>query len=163
MIESSITHDNMGELFSGSLGKPKWVKVDSYGEILSVYLAIGVEVSVTTGIAKDAVKKWAIKNLIEPVLRSEDIYPLTIVRDRYNGCYTGGRYLAFNLDPWQIPRSVDGDDGDCQDFALKWSESEPVRCGEFGYGMVYGRGEQVGWALTDLKDRLQRFIKRGWK
>ena len=27
----------------------------------------------------------------------KDIYPLTVVEDRYGGCYSKGIYLAFNL------------------------------------------------------------------
>lgn len=29
------------------------------------------------------------------------IYPLTIVRDRYSGTYSGGSWLAYNKYPWQ--------------------------------------------------------------
>lgn len=39
-----------------------------------------------------------------------DIYPLTIICDRYSGTYSGGEYLAFNLDFDEIPQEVLGDD-----------------------------------------------------
>lgn len=32
-----------------------------------------------------------------------ELYPLTIIKDRYSGVYSGGKWLAFNLDPEEIP------------------------------------------------------------
>ena len=29
---------------------------------------------------------------------NNEMYPLTIIKDRYNGTYSGGMYLAFNLE-----------------------------------------------------------------
>lgn len=28
-------------------------------------------------------------------MNNQDIYPLTIIQDRYGGAYSGGRWLAF--------------------------------------------------------------------
>ena len=49
----------------------------------------------------------------------EDIHPLTIINDRYGGVYSGGAYLAFKLEPWDVPKGVDGSDIECATF---WDE-----------------------------------------
>jgi len=43
-------------------------------------------------------------------------YPTTIIRDRYNGTYSGGDWLVFPLDYWNVPKEVDGDDSECMMF-----------------------------------------------
>ena len=40
-------------------------------------------------------------------------YPLTIVHDRYNGCYSGGEFTAWNLYPQDVPEEIDSDDVNC--------------------------------------------------
>lgn len=55
-------------------------------------------------------------------------YPLTIVADRYGGCYSGGAYTAWNLEPWEVPSDIfDGDLG-CGSF---WAENRLI-CGKGG-------------------------------
>ena len=49
-------------------------------------------------------------------LAQEDIYPLTVIRDRYNGTYSGASYLAFNLDSNSVPSEVHGSDTPCSYF-----------------------------------------------
>lgn len=44
------------------------------------------------------------------------IHPVTIVKDRYNGSYSGGMYLAFNLDHYDLPDEIDDGDVDCMNF-----------------------------------------------
>lgn len=64
----------------------------------------------------------------ENEMRFDDVYPLTILRDRYSGSYSGGKYTAWNLYPWDIPDGPFSDDGGCFDF---WLESTiPVGVGE---------------------------------
>ena len=41
---------------------------------------------------------------------NNNIYPLTIIRDRYCGSYSGGTYVAFNLESPEVPKEVFGDD-----------------------------------------------------
>lgn len=36
----------------------------------------------------------------------DNIYPLTIIADRYDGCYTGGMYLACNKYPEQVAELI---------------------------------------------------------
>jgi len=69
-----------------------------------------------------------------------DIYPLTIIRDRYNGVYSGGKYLAFNLDIDEIPPEVIGNDVEARNF--------------FYYtNIIYGKGETIMDAVNDLIDK----------
>ena len=43
-------------------------------------------------------------------------YPLTIVADRYGGCYSGGNFLAFPCDYNEIENEVAGSDHECQHY-----------------------------------------------
>lgn len=73
----------------------------------------------------------------------DDIYPVTIIYDRYGGVYSGGRWVAFNLYYDDIPGAVSGDDISCHEF---WSEFKN-RHG------VAGRGDTPDEALEDLRSR----------
>lgn len=74
----------------------------------------------------------------------EHIYPLTIVEDRYGGCYSGGGYLAFNLEPWDVPEDVNGSDVECISF---WDEEAKE--------YAIGKGDTVQEAINDLASKLQ--------
>ena len=71
----------------------------------------------------------------------DDIHPLTIISDRYSGCYSSGKYLAFYLEPWDVPREVDGSDRVCAHFW--WSDD----CKEF----VIGKGDTPEKAIHQKK------------
>ena len=43
-------------------------------------------------------------------MANNNIYPLTIIHDRYGGSYSGGTYVAFNLEAHKVPAEVFGDD-----------------------------------------------------
>lgn len=49
-------------------------------------------------------------------MKVKDIYPLTIIADRYEGVYSRGKYLAFNKHHWAIPDKIGGSDGDEMEF-----------------------------------------------
>lgn len=67
----------------------------------------------------------------------DEIYPLTIVSDRYTGAYSGGQYTAWNLSANELPDGIDGDDVDCMSF---WRNNTiPV-----------GKGRTVSEALANL-------------
>ena len=69
------------------------------------------------------------------------VYPLTILRDRYGGAYSGGAYLAWNRHPDELPSGFDADDLDCLDF---WATNViPV-----------GFGATPNDAVIDLERRL---------
>ncbi len=72
----------------------------------------------------------------------DEIYPLTIVADRYTGVYSGGAYLAFNLDADEVPEEIYYDDCGCHYF---WTHNE----------IVCGKGRTVSEALADLYVKLK--------
>lgn len=80
-------------------------------------------------------------------LNNRDIHPLTIITDRYGGCYSGGKYLAFNIEPWQVPKAVDGSDIDCADF---WDNASKE--------YVIGKGDTIQEAVNDLKSKLDTSV-----
>ena len=45
-----------------------------------------------------------------------ELYPVTIVTDRYGGTYSKGGWLAFNLPPNELPSESDADDVTCYKF-----------------------------------------------
>ena len=55
-----------------------------------------------------------------------EAYPLTVTRDRYNGAYSGGRLTAWLLDPEEVPKEINDNDGPCREF---WTEENKQRCG----------------------------------
>ena len=72
----------------------------------------------------------------------KDIYPLTVIADRYTGTYSGGAYLAFNLEFNEIPRAVVGADVICRYFFYNNKD------------LVYGRGNTPDEAIKDLARRI---------
>ena len=77
---------------------------------------------------------------------NNDIYPLTIVKDRYGGAYSEGQYLAFNLYPGSIPDAVGG--GDMEEDAF-WREN-----GEHTKFLI-GKGYTPDSALLDLAQKIE--------
>lgn len=71
-----------------------------------------------------------------------NLYPLTIVRDRYTGCYSGGEFTAWNLQPEDVPEEIDADDVGCATF---FSHTK----------IIYGRGKTPDEAAMDLIKRLE--------
>lgn len=72
----------------------------------------------------------------------DEIYPLTIVRDRYTGTYSGGRYTAWNLEFYELPYGIQADDVTCMMF---WDEDR-----------LAGRGNTPQEAVDDLRARMKR-------
>ena len=71
-------------------------------------------------------------------------YPVTILNDRYHGCYSGGQWIAFPLECEEIPEDAQGEDNDCQWF---WDEySDPV-----------GKGATPDEAYRDLTEKMMNF------
>ena len=75
----------------------------------------------------------------------KELYPVTIIMDRYSGTYSGAYWLAFNLDYNEIPDAVCGSDIDCLNF---W-ENE-------GKDMIVGKGASVEEAYEDLYKKVMR-------
>lgn len=76
----------------------------------------------------------------------DDIYPLTVVMDRYNGTYSGGVFTAWNLDfdevPWQI----------CSSDTTTWDIFDDIKNG--CRNIVYGVGNTPDLAVKDLWNKL---------
>ena len=71
-----------------------------------------------------------------------EIYPLTIILDRYCGAYSGGCFTAWNMDYYEIPTEPEEDDVSCMMF---WSTTD----------IVVGRGKMPQEAVDDLTRRLE--------
>ena len=89
----------------------------------------------------------------------DDIYPLTVIRDRYNGTYSGASYLAFNLDSNLVPSEVHESDVPCSYF---W---DLIDEGNFVEGKVardyrnvvkyVGKGATIEDAVVDLYRKMK--------
>lgn len=78
-----------------------------------------------------------------------DIYPLTIVKDRFNGTYSGGKFVAWNCQPCSIPsdtysRKVCGFWETIHSFEDDTETPYPT----------YGVGNTIEEAIENLKNKL---------
>ena len=77
----------------------------------------------------------------------EDLYPLTIVCDRYGGAYSGGKYTAWLLDPWDVPAGIEECDFVCRAF---WEKNdEPV-----------GIADTPIAAMENLRVKVNEFLEK---
>lgn len=76
-----------------------------------------------------------------------EIFPMTIVYDRYGGAYSGGVYTAWNKDFWDIPEEVDGCDPECSLFWLQCEE-------------IVGVGNTPNLAAEDLMYKLNEYLQK---
>lgn len=81
-------------------------------------------------------------------VKADTIYPVTIVKSRYQGCYEDGKWLAFNCDPDDVSTDVWDGDVPCSLFfdnynrqTEKQRRKNPLRI---------GRGDSPQEALKDL-------------
>ena len=84
----------------------------------------------------------------------DHIYPLTIVSDRYDGTYSGGKYLALNSWPEDVSEDIHGSDLECRDFWIKVSKNPKF---------IVGKGETVQEAYDDLKENIIKYWKKNWR
>ena len=66
-------------------------------------------------------------------------YPTTIIADRYDGTYSNAEWLAFPCLLEQVPKEVDGEDGECMFF---WNN----------YKKIVGKGKTPQEAFDNLKE-----------
>ena len=59
----------------------------------------------------------------------DSIFPFTIIRDRYNGTYSGAPYIAFNLSYKEIPKAISATDILCRDFWFKSAHKYAIGLG----------------------------------
>lgn len=75
-----------------------------------------------------------------------DIYPLTVIKDRYTGCYSGAIFTAWNLNHWELPDGVDDGDIPCCEF---WEHADD--------DYLIGRGATAEDAISDLTDKIKQY------
>lgn len=77
--------------------------------------------------------------------KRNSIYPLTIVADRYSGVYSGGNFLAFNMNAYGVGKlPIDAGDCACADF---WRTE--------ANDYVIGKGDTPDEAIFDLVNKLK--------
>jgi hypothetical protein len=81
----------------------------------------------------------------------KEIYPVTIISDRYGGTYSGSAWLAFNRDPEDVPEDVSADDVTC---AMFWEHQRSMEILDRKHAMPIGRGNGPDEALQDLYRRI---------
>lgn len=79
----------------------------------------------------------------------EEQYPLTILTDRYNGCYSGAKFLAFPRDHFDIEEEVAGDDGECRHY---WDTFDDL----------VGKGATIQAAVDDLMAKMKQEAADGF-
>lgn len=96
-------------------------------------------------------KKW----FLETVRTPSDIYPVTIIKDRYNGIYSKFSYTAFyaNLH-WLVSEyeGYCGDDASCREWWINARREQYIINGSF-----IGGGGSPNIALKDLFNRMYDF------
>lgn len=74
----------------------------------------------------------------------DDTYPICVIKDRYGGVYSGGRYTAWYSDIPNTPSGIYEDDVTC---AKAWGK---LRAARQNGKLVYGIGKTPDEALRDL-------------
>ena len=79
-----------------------------------------------------------------------NLYPVTIVTDKFEGEYSGARYLAFALEPQHIPKHINGSP---QEAAQFWQQLEMRRHLHIGKGLMPDLALQdlAGILLDDIR------------
>ena len=77
-----------------------------------------------------------------------DIYPCTIIADRYDGSFSGAPWTAWRLSAWEIPDEVEAGDEECHDWWAKQDKS------------LIGLGQSPQEAYDDLKQKIQAYIDK---
>lgn len=57
------------------------------------------------------------------------MYPITLIKTRYQGTYEGGKWAAFNLYPEDIPLAATGSDNCCAEWWYEKGKEKFVAVG----------------------------------
>ena len=76
---------------------------------------------------------------------------LTIIKDRYGGMYSGGRYTAWNIPFTKIPSIVEGSDFECETFWIAYKAVD-----RSGHTTIVGFGNTPQSALEDLIEKMNK-------
>ena len=74
-----------------------------------------------------------------------NIYPMTIIKDRYSGMYSHGKYTAWNVEFDEMPKEIIGGDEVCENF---WWENDVYE------KYIVGLGDTPKDAEKDLLNKL---------
>lgn len=85
----------------------------------------------------------------EPSPSMDIPYPLCIIYDRYNGTYSGGKWVALNCTPDSVPLNIAADDVTCAEM---WALLKRHR--DDG-DILYGVGDTPEEAIDDLNSLLE--------
>ena len=77
----------------------------------------------------------------------QDIYPITIISDRYGGTYSGGQYTAWPIFYYDIPEGPEDSDIPCFDF---WQNVDKS---------FIGIGESIDAAKLDLIFKMKKKLE----
>ena len=94
----------------------------------------------------------------------DNIYPVTIVEDRYGGCYSGGAYTAFCMDGSELPWQIDAGDVECDCFWKKYNDifkEDPNNIYKVGIGRT--PNEAVNDLAKKIKNKYEEFSEFDWK
>ena len=84
----------------------------------------------------------------------DDIYPLTVIKDRYTGVYSGGVFTAWNEDYYNIPSDISDDDITCMAFWSDYLVSKKFNVD--GNPLAVGIGSTADEAMKDLQLKLNK-------
>lgn len=79
------------------------------------------------------------------------MYPLVILKDRYTGAYSNGKYTAWNCFHYNIPSEVEGDDITCSIFWDEFKQGKIHIDNIFTPKLYCGFGETPNKALKNLE------------
>ena len=77
---------------------------------------------------------------------NNSMYPLIIIKDRYNGTYSGSKWLAFPLEVYEVPQEIDGCDSECMCF---WND----------YDGFVGKGNSIDEVIQDLRNNIKKYLE----
>lgn len=75
--------------------------------------------------------------------KTKNIWPCTIVKDRYSGAYSKGKWTAWNLESGDVPLEIHEDDVTVMNF---FNQQDPT---------LYGVGDSPEESLNDLTNKLK--------
>lgn len=81
-------------------------------------------------------------------IKYPEVYPCTIVMDRYDGTYSGGKWLALDCDPEYIPEEIGGSDP--QESRFWRSDYNELYAKRF----PIGKGDTPNKAYEDLQKKV---------
>jgi len=92
-----------------------------------------------------------------PMVQKECIATTTIINDRYGGSYSGGAWVAFNLEADEVPWEVDGGDDDCDAFWCRTQNNIIQKdIDHHSSEYIIGLGKDPNEAYSDLIAKLEK-------